>query len=127
MPRFARRIVSSVHGRAANLLLLLGPAYIAAVSAVVGVEYWSELGKINRGVSTDTFSPTLYSQLVTLPGSALVAGKLPSYPVAFAADIYRHVLTVRVRELLLIGLAQGTLVTLAAIAIWFKRQRNAEA
>lgn len=96
--------------------LAAGLVYAALVVVVTRAEYWSELAKLRRGVATDTFSPTVFSELVTLPGSLYVRSGLPSYPVDFNVEAYRHVVTVRTAALVEVGLVQALLICLVSVA-----------
>lgn len=78
--------------RAAVRGLMAAVAYVAVVVAVTLVERQSELAKFSRGTYTDTFSPLLFTRLLTLPGS--IVARWPGYPVdGFDDGLFRAVLT----------------------------------
>ena len=113
------------HGKAPALAGLL---YLAAVGSVAGLEHHSENQKIDRGAYTDTFDPAAFTQLVTLPGSAAVAGHLPVYPDRFDAPVYREVVRDRVLGFLGVGALQAPLcsVLVAAVTRHSARRRSPE-
>lgn len=63
--------------------------YLAVTATVAVAEYVSEMSKISRGTYTDTFSPFLFTTLLTLPVSAAHSA-WHGYPVRFSAIAYRH-------------------------------------
>jgi hypothetical protein len=67
---------------------LIGAGYLVASVAVAAVEYLSELSKISRGFFTDTFSPFLYTDILTFPVSELHAD-WHGYPAVFTEPTFR--------------------------------------
>lgn len=96
--------------------LLAGVLYAVLVLVVAGVEYGSELNKLRRGAFSDTVSPTIFLEAVTLPGSLGVEPDLLRYPVAFNFEAYRHVVSARTAALVEVGLLQALLVSLIIAA-----------
>lgn len=81
--------------------------YLLAVGVVAGVEYHSEMSKIDRGFFSDTFPPTAFTQLATLPLSFWVSDGLATYPDAFDEEVFRDVARIRFRAFLLVDVLQA--------------------
>lgn len=111
--------------------LLVCLAYVSLLVTVNEVERASEMAKISRGVYSDTFSPTLFMELLTVPASWRVTRSLPTYPRTFDAAAYRRVVDVRSERLLAVGLGQaGVAFLMLALlngAISLQRRREAAA
>lgn len=84
--------------------------YAALVLGVGYLDHASETAKHARGTYTDAFSPLLFAQLVSLPGSAF--GESPGYPPgpfdetahpAVASEILRTCLVATALQALVIG------------------------
>lgn len=69
--------------------LAASAAYLVVTVIVAAAEYVSEMSKIGRRTYTDTFSPFLFTKLLTLPMSAAHSA-WTGYPVQFSTDAYRH-------------------------------------
>lgn len=75
-------------------------------------EYVSEMAKIGRRTFTDSFSPYLFTNLLTLPTSAVHPNPV-DYPTTFSAPTFRHL----VREAMLPTLVNVAVQALAIAAI----------
>ncbi len=84
--------------------------YLVVAVAVTTAEYVSELSKTSRGTYTDTFSPLLLTQLLTLPLSA-AHGAWSGYPAQFSPAAYRQAV-----HAALVPTAVNILATAALIA-----------
>jgi len=71
----------------------------------------------SSGAYTDTFPPLLYTQLDTLPGSALPFIDRPPYPDKFEVSTYRSVAQRRTVSFLEVGLGQAVVIGLLAAAV----------
>lgn len=102
--------------------LLVTLAYVALIFTVNGLERRSEMAKLSRGVFTDTLSPTLGTELITLPASTRVTGNLPNYPTEFDATAYRRVFEVRSSRLRTVGLEQAAVGLPILVVLSFAKQ-----
>lgn len=111
--------------------LLASLAYVSLLLTVNEVERASEMAKISRGAYSDTFSPTLFMELLTVPTSSRVTRTLPTYPRTFDAAAYRMVVDVRSGRLLAAGLEQAgvafLMLVLLNVARSFRRRRESAA
>lgn len=115
-------VAKALAGRFLRVSVLCGLLYLLVVVVVAGLEYRSEMSKLDRGFYTDTFPPNAITQLVTLPLSLRFDDGLPSYPDQFDEQVYRQVVQVRVRAFLVAGVVQAaTLGLLVAVALRLRR------
>jgi hypothetical protein len=88
--------------------------YLVVMGAVVTAEYVSEMAKIARGTFTDTFSPFLFTDLLTYPVSSLHRG-WQGYPPQFSAVGYRSAVRASIAPTTLNVLA---VVVIIATLVW---------
>jgi hypothetical protein len=102
-------------------------AYTLLALAVTVVEYLSEVSKIDRGTYSDTFSPFLFTRLLSFPMSAVLPG-WPGYPLPFDEARYRATLRDQLWPTSLGVLLQALLVGGIAwtIAFFFRRRARAD-
>jgi len=77
--------------RALGVLAGLTVGYVTVSALVLALEYRIEVDKISRGTFTDTFSPFLYTNIVTFPASAFHS-VWRGYPEEFQKTTYRDAL-----------------------------------
>ncbi len=106
----------AISNRAVLVCFLTGAVYLLVVLAIAVVEHYSEMSKIDRGFFSDTFPPTAFTQLATLPLSLWAADFVPSYPDRFDGQAFRHVVGVRHGVFVLAGAVQAAAPGLVAAA-----------
>lgn len=104
--------------------VVCGLLYLLAVVGVAVLEHRSEMSKLDRGAYTDTFEPTISTQLVTLPLSLRVDDDLVGYPDEFDAEVYRDVVRVRLETLVLAGVVQAGLLAVLVAGLLLLRERT---
>lgn len=97
--------------------------YLVGTAAVAVAEYVSEMSKISRGTYTDTFSPFLLTQLLTLPMSAAHSA-WHGYAAQFSAEAYRHAVRSAVAPTAVNAVA-NTAVIFGVSMIWTYVRRHA--
>jgi hypothetical protein len=83
MPQFLKRGARRFKG-----MLLWSLIYPFITAGVLLLEYRGELSKIGRGFFTDTFSPYLFTHLLTFPASSLHSA-WQGYPADFDTRAFR--------------------------------------
>jgi hypothetical protein len=107
--------------------VLVAGTYAAGGLAVALAEYVSEMAKIGRGTFTDSFSPFLFTDLLTLPTSAVHRHPV-DYPATFSSSVFRHLVREAVLPALVNVAVQAMAITVIALvcgALWRRRRAAA--
>lgn len=98
--------------------------YLVVVAATFVLEYRSEQSKISRGTYTDTFSPYLFSHLLTLPMST-AHDEWGGYPTRFDPAEFRQLVRAAVWPTVINIVLEAVLVLLLAVSItWVYRRAH---
>lgn len=96
--------------------------YLLVVVLIFFLEYVSEQSKISRGTYTDTFSPYLFSHLLTLPMSA-AHNEWGGYPARFDPTQFRHLARAAVEPTVINIVVEAVLVLLIALSTAYGYRR----
>lgn len=103
---------------------VIGLVYLLVTLAVMAVEYISEMSKLSRGFYTDTFSPFVYTHVLTIPASA-VHSDWPGYPQEFNETQWKGIVQHALGPVALTVLIQTALLTtLLLLVVSLNRQRR---
>jgi len=108
---------------------LIALGYVAFAITTLLLEYRSESDKLSRGMYTDTFSPFIFSDLVSWPTSAFVS-HWTGYPDRFSQESWQKALNDAVPGYLWAAVIQAllifVLIEVAGIMLRARRSSIAE-
>lgn len=102
-----------------------GLGYLLVTLGVAAAEYFSEMSKLSRGFATDTFSPFLYTHILTFPTSAMHSD-WSGYPEVFDEAQWRSTVQHAVGPVVLTVLIQAALLAACVwlVVSWRRRVRQ---
>jgi hypothetical protein len=103
--------------------VVVGLVYLIVTLAVTAAEYFSEMSKVSRGFFSDTFSPFMYTHLLTFPTSA-IHRDWHGYPVFFDQAQFRRILRDAAGPVVLNVVIEAVLVAAVVLLFVARTQRR---
>lgn len=105
--------------------ILAGVTYLGVSLVVLATEYFSEMSKISRGFYTDTFSPFMWTHIVSFPVSAFHSD-WHGYPLFFDGSTFRRSVRAAVSPAVLNIVIEAVLLASVVLLVvaWTQRRKR---